>query len=489
MKRSVSVSCHVLHGRKDEEQSLRYYMGSFQVPYDSDSMEISVSWTSLKEAQLPMILFSPDGDIRIIKASEGTVGRHLETFFLSKGKCSSGAIPGNIGRGVWKFLLYKRRFDEDLEVKVDISLGNEIPDIGCESLSTTFDRKMVKNEPGWYEGELHVHSSESTGRTSVHEVVSTARERGLDFLAVTDHFAASHWGKLEEEGRLYDDILLLKSMEVSGDRGHANIHGLEEWILPLVDDNEEITAFLGLDERQSMSRISHLVHDCGGLMSINHALSGLVGWRYHDFDFRDADIFEVWCLADGVTSMMYPTMWDQLLREGVRLTGVGSSDSHDSRSEGFWKIGRIRNCVYAESLSREGILEGLRKGRCYAAIGNARMSFYAEYEGRRYEMGDEISYHGGKVELHIRIDADYNGNLFIYQDGNLNDVLRLLDDDRNRELTYVLESELEEDTRSEMYVRLEFHEETVEPRFFGMAYRDHETMRLISNPIYMVKDN
>ncbi len=174
----------------------------------------------------------------------------------------------------------------------------------------------------WYCGELHLHSHESTGRTSVERIVEVAKEKGLDFLSLTDHFAASHWLRIQEL-KYEGTPLFLQSMEVSGDRGHANIHGIKRWINPLVDDNEELSKFLALEHRPTMESIADEVHEQGGLFSINHALSGNVAWRYADFPIEKADLFEIWCTPDNATTFLYPTMWDMLMCQGYRLTGVG----------------------------------------------------------------------------------------------------------------------------------------------------------------------
>jgi len=36
------------------------------------------------------------------------------------------------------------------------------------------------------------------------------------------------------------------------------------------------------------------------------------------------------------------------------------------------------------------------------------------------------------------------------------------------------------------YVRIEFHEDVEKSRFWGMAHRDHRTMRILSNPIWFM---
>ena len=48
-------------------------------------------------------------------------------------------------------------------------------------------------QPGrFYRGNLHTHSTRSDGGLSPAAVVASYRERGYDFLALTDHFLATY---------------------------------------------------------------------------------------------------------------------------------------------------------------------------------------------------------------------------------------------------------------------------------------------------------
>jgi PHP family Zn ribbon phosphoesterase len=78
------------------------------------------------------------------------------------------------------------------------------------------------SRPGWYCGELHLHSDMSTGRADVATIARVAVERGLDFLGLTDHFTPSHWPRIEELEASGRRPLFLRSLELAGDRGHAN---------------------------------------------------------------------------------------------------------------------------------------------------------------------------------------------------------------------------------------------------------------------------
>lgn len=487
MKEIFKDSITILKGKVDDRQSMQYGMVGFDVPSGVTSLRISICRTSEKEAQLPVALFDNLGNARIFKASEGFSGEGSEEYVISSTFASNGAIKGPVGEGKWKLILYKRRFFEDIVVNISVEaeFGDEIS-VTDESYS--FMTAVKNNSPGWYKGELHVHSSESTGRTSVEQVLATADRYKLDFLALTDHFTASHWARIEDCYKKHD-VLPIASMEVSGDKGHANVHNIKKWINPLVDDNERLSRFLGLDEQPSMSTIADAVHAQGGIFGINHPLSGMVGWHYPKFPMEKCDLIDAWATPDQDVAMLYPTLWDNYLAQGYRLIGVGSSDSHNPDQEnGPWTFGQIYTNIYADSLSADAIVAGLKRGRVYVSMGSAHMDFTAQYKGSTYYMGDRIPYDGGQIDFEFSIDDNTSGNLFVMVSSQLS-LIEYIKSAKEAGAQSVCFSLNENDIRfisdRFAFIRLEFYEDTVKSRFWGMAWKDSKSMRLLSNPIWI----
>lgn len=480
-----------------EDQSIRFARFHFTVGPHCTKLLITLFYECKHQAQFPICLFDPEGKVRIMRASEGLSGRIRKEFILSMESASEGAIPGPLPEGEWKLILYKRRFSEkvSMHIKTEASYhqgrekSRQHSNPAVDELEKNpFSSRILDKPTGckWYSGELHTHSQESTGRTTVLEILKVAKEQQLDFIALTDHFTASHWLKIQELN--YDGPpLFLQSMEVSGDRGHANVHGLQHWINPLVDDNEELASFLGLPKRPSMEWIADQVHAQGGLFSINHALSGGVAWRYFDFPMEKADLFEIWCTPDKTTTFLYPTMWDMLLCQGYHLTGVGSSDSHNPGDEGPWKLGMIRTWVFANDLSQKSILAGLKAGKAYISIGKVTMQYHASTkDGTYYEMGDCIQpKEGESIQFSVTINNHTSGNLFVIASGMIFDVHYLAAGLQDSISWSVTSDSLPKISNGSSYMRLEFHEDKVKPEYWGMAWRDHTSMRFLSNPIWI----
>lgn len=491
---SLAVTVSLLSNRPGENQSARYYRYAFEVPQGCGELTVAMDIFSVKSAQIPMILFDSQGDVRLMRAANATIGNAHTQYTITPAAADKGCIPGPLPAGEWKLLLYKRRILEDVEATLHVSF---MPAAAMPAETQTenvlvrelrerpFSEGCFNPAPGWYCGELHTHSDASTGYTSAAEVIAAARAQHIDFLAMTDHFTAAHWLELQ---RLRSETppLLLRSMEVSGDFGHANVHGLESWLNPLVDDNAELAAFLGLPERPTMEAIADAAHRQGALFGVNHALSGIMGWRYRDFPMEKADLYEVFCTAEMQTSILYPTHWDMFLTRGLHLTGVGSSDSHHPTNEGPWKLGHVRTWVYADSLSQADILKALKRGRVYVGIEGVRMDMKAEAAGRTAYMGDTLALDGGQTaRVTLELTGHPRGNLFIYADGMVLDTIYYDHAGDDRYEFDLSEGWIQKSGTS--YVRIEFHEMAAPPPFYGVAFRDHESARLISNPIWLTR--
>ena len=480
------------NNESDQNQSRRYYRFQFTLPENCGSLTLSMDMETEKSAQVPLILFDPEGQVRLMRAANATTGKARTQYSISPAKADKGCIPGRLPAGTWKLLLYKRRMLEDIDAVLAITVEDaavlpkesqaEAPAIRALR-ERPFSLACPDPNPGWYCGELHTHSDESTGHTSLEAVVDTAKKLNLDFLALTDHFTASHWLRLQEisDGKR---PLLMQSVEISGDYGHANVHGLKKWQNPLVDNNGELSAFLGLSRRPTMEAIADEAHREGGVFCLNHALSGIMGWRYRDFPIEKADLYEIFCTPELQTSMLYTTHWDMYLTKGYHLTGVGSSDSHHPTKEGPWKLGWVRTWVYADSLSQMDIVKALKKGRCYVGVQGARMDMRAACGERTAYMGDTLELGPGEAaSFTLEMFSHPRGNLFLYADGLILDVLYYDQPGSDRYTFQLAEEWIGKSGCS--YVRMEFHEMKEPPRFYGMAFRDHLSARLLSNPIWL----
>ena len=486
----VDRSILLLPGEKGESQSVSYAFFAFELPTPLCAAKIELSYDSLRTTQLPVAIYDSNGRVRTTRSPEPGSGPAVHEFRLGEG---ADGCP--LGAGTWKIVIHKRILAEGLEIQFRIDAGEPAAEGGpkaepCPDSEFTFAKAVPDSGSGWYCGELHLHSDASTGRTDVATIKRVAQERRLDFLALTDHFTPSHWARIEALGPATGRPLFLRSIEIAGDRGHANLHGATGWPDPFPDDADgALSAFLGRAIAGSMEAAADSIHGQGGLFCVNHPLSSGAAWRYEDFPLEKADLFEVVCLPDGPVSFLYPTLWDRLLCSGLHPTGVGSSDSHDPLQNGPWGLGNIRNWVYASSLSRDGILEGLKAGRSYVALGGSKLRFTARAEGppdrAARPMGSTLTLaEGGSCVLRIELSEHPSGNLFVMKDGLQYDV-RYFPEGKGPDVSEYRFGSGDIAGRGLSFVRIEFHEDLEKARYHGMAFRDHRSLRLLSNPIWI----
>jgi hypothetical protein len=493
----VDTSLVLYKDQRDVSQSLNYAPVYFSVPPGCDCLTFMVRQSSDAHAQIPLFVFDPRRIVRMMRTEDGTEGTTQRVLKIGRNEASPGGIPGPLVPGHWVLLLYKRRMLGDVRITLTIRVDRVSPDRVLDRDDDTALRVLTSPAPftaiclekgsRWYRGELHVHSTESTGKGDIPAIQETARNLGLDFIALTDHFSASHWAKIAALPGLLSKPLFLQSMEIAGDYGHANVHAVCSWPFPLVDDAEALGRYLGQESPPTMEHIANQVHAQGGLFCINHALSGIFGWRYREFPMEKSDLFEILCTPDTTTSFLYPTLWDNFLCQGYHLTGVGSSDSHHPTAEGPWKLGAISTWVYAEELSQTALTAGLKQGHVYVASGCSRLEFNAlSLKGQRVMMGDTLTVKSGEtVSFFISLSHHPSGNLVVISDGLIHDVV-FFESNLGGEDPYHFDFLCTFPRgKSHTYFRIEFHEDLEKSRFYGMLFRNHQSARLLSNPIWI----
>jgi DNA polymerase (family 10) len=65
-------------------------------------------------------------------------------------------------------------------------------------------------------GDLHMHTTASDGRASIEEMVETARERGYEYVAITDHSASHGFGDDVPPDELLRQVERIRGLEVDG---------------------------------------------------------------------------------------------------------------------------------------------------------------------------------------------------------------------------------------------------------------------------------
>lgn len=309
----------------------------------------------------------------------GASGGNKADFTIGESDATPSYLPGRIDAGRWHLVLAVPNIRDGITARWQAKLWFLRAGEGLPS-------PVVDRGPGWYRGDLHVHTAHSDGACAsqsgkrvpcpLFKTLETAATRGLDFVAITEHNTTSAHAAMREAAPHFDRLLLIPGREITTFFGHFNIFGVTEPIDYRITPGGPVT----------FNRIADRVHALGGLVSINHpglpsgeACMGC-GWTMPDADPARVDAIEVVNggaarLPGGIDGPLSGArFWAQSLARGRPITAVGGSDNHDALQPAttLGSIGRPTTVVRAAGLNQAAILDGLRSGRVFIDIeGNA----------------------------------------------------------------------------------------------------------------------
>lgn len=274
-----------------------------------------------------------------------------------------GFLPGPVLPGAWLAQLALQAVlasDPPCTYTLDIELlpDETLPDPARQG--SPF-QAVLSDRPGWYRGELHSHTLHSDGGLTPPQLLAAARDRGLDFLAVTDHNTVSELLEINQPAQ--GGLLVMPGIELTTFYGHALALGVEEWI-------DWRTGYNGW----TMDDAARATHTAGGLFIIAHPQD--IGspvctgcrWEYPDFDLDLADGIEIWNGGWRGSNDKNPKnlqLWRDLQVRPHRLPATAGSDFHGGKDWGNAAV----TWVYARNLSTPALLEGIRQGRLVLSSG------------------------------------------------------------------------------------------------------------------------
>jgi hypothetical protein len=298
--------------------------------------------------------------------------------------------------------------------------------------ASTFSPQPLRSGPAWYRGDLHMHDGHSDGFCTsqagqsvpcpLHRTVEMAAARRLDFIAVTDHNTTSHFNDMHELQPFYDELLLIPGREITTPQGHANVWGTTEFI----------DYRLGGAPRRTINDVLHDVAGLNAVISVNHpsritseACRGC-GWTAPNVNYRVVTAIEVVNSNDEFSANSKDksgtgvSYWQTLLDQGLRLTAVGGSDTHDV-DVGSLGIGVPTTVVYATELSERGILDGVRAGHVFVDVAGSRnrvLTAEANAGGASAQMGDALAAPAGfAIHVTVHIAGCSSAHLLLLQQG------------------------------------------------------------------------
>lgn len=338
-----------------------------------------------------------------------------------------------------------------------------------QTVSTTVEVRVeaLVSKQGWYPGDGHVHtyySSDNEERFAVDNVVRMGLERGLTWLAITDHAqqfddpsrqtpaigrgpgngncqGLDEWSKYVAEiqavGR-YHSIPLLTGLEISTRKYQNDSHYLGYNLVSFVRNGHPRSACRETEHRDHAQIVQAVrqnhVHGFGVIAHPEYFPSAICSqrtikchpWFSYGGTIEGANGMEIisntFSVARPGSSLI--TRWDRILNDrcGRPFAGVSHSDASLGTYHGF---GERATYVFAPyGLSLEAIRDAYRSGRVVASIGSPPpLLVFGIYDnrGKLRPIGSVVSV-GRKARLRIEQYVAPVGTVRVIQDGLLIDL-------------------------------------------------------------------
>lgn len=230
------------------------------------------------------------------------------------------------------------------------------------------------DQPGqFYKGNLHTHSNTSDGQLPAEEVCRRYRERGYDFLCLSDHFLPAYdFPVTDTRPFRTDSFTTLLGAEVHvpstalGEKWHLLANGLPLDFEPPAEGETapEIAARCA-----AAGAFVTIVHPAWYSLGVDDARSIAAAHAIEVYNHTSAVKTD---RGDGAVLL------DQMLSLGHRLNALASDDAHFELDDAFGAWVMVR----ATERSPEALLGALKAGHYYSSTG-------ADIHGIHFD-GDEV---------------------------------------------------------------------------------------------------
>ena len=302
-----------------------------------------------------------------------------------------------------------------------------------------------------YSGSIHIHSTYSDGTSDIEEIAKYANETNLDFIILTDHNTLQP--KKDGNEKWFNDTMVIVGCEINdlNNQNHYLAIGLNEEVgTNSVLSNGELGNNLSAKEYIKQVKLKGAAGFVAHPFEIRSSIPEHPAYPWTEWDSEDFDGIEIWNhmseWIEGLTdknkyqrfihplkSIVAPDdksveKWDEFnLKRKVSAIGCIDAHAHIHKIMGYeilifpYKIlfKSIRTHVFIENeiikgdaksfeRSKNEIISALKKGNSFIVnhyYGNGSgFRFYAEYNDRVYNMGDDFVFDKEKTKV-IKLKA------------------------------------------------------------------------------------
>jgi hypothetical protein len=303
---------------QDTKRHLRF---SFTCPEGVSELRLDWRFSPAGAGELKTLitlsLTGPDG-------FRGAGHRHGDHHQVQLGmhNATPGYLPGPIPAGEWTVTLHTHLVVDVTEGELRVTALEGGPDqrlAGPIHLDPS-SPASVPMESAWMLGDVHCHTQHSDGRWTPSELAAAAAERGLSFLALTDHNTLS--GRSELARHFHG--LTLPGLELTTYHGHATVVGVPDYL-----------DWTGLQPGQGMRELAERVSREGAYLTIAHPFAAgdpvCTGCAWTAFDLRPESTTHLevwngpWAGRHNERALQY---WYGLLATGRRVVATAGTDAH-----------------------------------------------------------------------------------------------------------------------------------------------------------------
>lgn len=413
----------VLTGSVEGSQNHSYVEVPFHVPAGLQRVTITFHYTERNQHTTLDLGLEDPVQLRCWS------GGNKSTLTIGLSDATPSCLPGPLPAGIWHVLIgvpnIRASVTSQYTAKVYFTRS------GLVAAEPNFLRAPLRSGPAWYRGDLHMHTAHSDGQCPnqtgqkvpcpVFFTVDAAARRRLDFIAITDHNATSHYDAMRELQPYFDKVLLIPGREITTFYGHMNFLGTTSYI----------DFRVGSPTVPNVNTFLHRARQLGAVVSINHPDSPSgeqcmgCGWTpAWPVDMHLLTAVEAVNGGSETHGESELPFWNQQLDHGYRLTGIGGSDNHNAFTPPNEpsSVGNPTTVVYAANLSVPAILNGIRAGHVFIDLTGSHDRFLnmtATAQGKQVQMGDLLDALKGtpvKFDLHVANVAQ--GTASLLEDGH-----------------------------------------------------------------------
>ena len=255
----------------------------------------------------------------------------------------------------------------------------------------------------YYYGIPHAHTLFSTGKGTPYDAYEYAKNKGLNFLAITDHnshlskdITLSHktlskWttsnNMIEKFKKRNDDFIPLLGFETkTSPYGDFNIINSTTYFTGVLKDLRLLVLWM--------------INNPDSIVTINHPHKSILNLEYNEILNKLITSIEVGNGYFPYKYMRYDKYYYALLDKGWKLGAINSQDNHKIN------FGDSENltCILTDDLSTKSIIDAFRK---HATFSTESKSLKMNFSINNKPMGSDLTLDDDKLKFNIFVNDIY----------------------------------------------------------------------------------